>query len=260
TGQVLRVFAGQRLERQEGEHLARLLAPCALFGAHARAGDPVVPETLARLPCRDHHAVLEHGHPAERARDLEGAHEPRPEDPVRRQAADRRAEEGNRTRGRPMHAGDRVEQRRLAGAVRTDQSGDRVRPQRERNAIDGAQPAELLDQVADLEHRPLRYFDLPRSASICSTPIMPVVVTLPSFSVQTTIGAEMSPCASNCSGPEAPTYRIVLPSASSAAAFFSSSLPAWIFSPCGSVTLRIASRIAVDSLLRACCIASPTST
>ncbi len=53
--------------------------------------------------------------------------------------------------GRLVEAGDAVEHRGLAGAVRPDQRGDVVAADRERDVVDGEQPAEAHGQVLDLE-------------------------------------------------------------------------------------------------------------
>ena len=53
--------------------------------------------------------------------DLEGAHDPQPHPLVRRAVADVLAVEQNAAGGRPLHAGEQIDQRGLAGAVRPDQ-------------------------------------------------------------------------------------------------------------------------------------------
>ena len=54
---------------------------------------------------------------------------------------------------RPQAAGDQVEQRRLAGAVRADQPDDLALRDRERHVVDGAHAAERLDETARFEQR-----------------------------------------------------------------------------------------------------------
>ena len=64
--------------------------------------------------------VLQHGERLEQLHELEGAHETAPRSPLRRKAGDVVAIEGDAAFGRRAEARDRVEQRRLAGAVRAD--------------------------------------------------------------------------------------------------------------------------------------------
>ena len=47
----------------------------------------------------------------------------------------------------PLDAGQTVEQRRLAGAVRADERGDRARRGLDRDVVDGGQAAEPLDDA-----------------------------------------------------------------------------------------------------------------
>ena len=88
-------------------------------------------------------------------RDLEGAAE------AQRRAGDgpgiRRgsAVEPDLAAVRPEAAGDAVEQRRLAGAVRADQAGDLAAPTDERHLVDGRHAAEVLRDRPDLEHTSL---------------------------------------------------------------------------------------------------------
>ena len=52
----------------------------------------------------------------------------------------------------PMHAGDEIDQGRLAGAVGTDQADDLTRPQFERDVVDGDQAAEAAGYVGEPQH------------------------------------------------------------------------------------------------------------
>ena len=56
--------------------------------------------------------------------------------------------------GERERAGDEIEHRALAGAVRSDEAEDLAGLDRERQVVDGDQPAELLARGADLEQRP----------------------------------------------------------------------------------------------------------
>ena len=71
---------------------------------------------------------------------------PRCGDRVRRLAGDVVAVEDDPAGGRLVDAGEHVEERRLAGAVRADQADDRAARDREVDVVDGDEPAELLAQ------------------------------------------------------------------------------------------------------------------
>ena len=51
-----------------------------------------------------------------------------------------------------MHPGDDVEQRGLAGAVRTDETGDAAAVDGEGNAIDGANAAKVHVEINNRDH------------------------------------------------------------------------------------------------------------
>ena len=121
-------------------------------GARAGAGDG------AFAVQRAHDRVVEHREPRERLDELEGAADAGRAHPVRRQAADRAPAETDRAGVRPMQAGDEVEERRLAGAVRADERGDRVALDREGRPRDRAQAAKRLADLFDFEERHVRAF------------------------------------------------------------------------------------------------------
>src|SRR5690606_35118743 len=107
------------------------------------------------------HEVLERGHPGEEPDVLEGARDPGllgdaepfhlleevdPVGMVQREAP----------RGRLVEAGEAVEDRGLAGAVRADDRGDLALVGGERKIRDGNEAAEAHDEVLDLEQRRAR--------------------------------------------------------------------------------------------------------
>src|SRR5206468_1397154 len=69
-----------------------------------------------------------------------------------RESVDALAHESDRAGLGGERAGDQVEERRLAGAVGTDESGDGARLDGEIDAVDGAQIAECLDEPRHLQH------------------------------------------------------------------------------------------------------------
>src|SRR5262249_47475606 len=95
--------------------------------------------------------VLERGETAEDARDLKGASHPAPAEIVRRQSTDVRAFELDLTGIVREVAGDQVEERRLAGAVRTDDRAQVAGRHSEVHAVHGADAAEVLLEPDELE-------------------------------------------------------------------------------------------------------------
>ena len=73
---------------------------------------------------------------AEHRRGLEGAAEPEPGPPVRRQPGDVRRRPGDPAGGRPEQPGDQVEQRGLAGAVGADDGEELTRREVEVDVVD----------------------------------------------------------------------------------------------------------------------------
>ena len=95
--------------------------------------------------------VLEHGHLAEQARDLEGAAEAEMRALERRQPVDALPVEADTPAVGAHHPGDQVERGGLAGAVRPDQRGDRALLHVEGEIVDRSEPAEALRKPLDLE-------------------------------------------------------------------------------------------------------------
>src|SRR3546814_10259670 len=90
--------------------------------------DPICPYTtlfrsqpLAVLAVGCDHEVLQHGQTVELVGDLEGAHQAAGEALVRRQQRDVLAEELDAPVIGPQRTGDEVEQRGLAGALRSEE-------------------------------------------------------------------------------------------------------------------------------------------
>ena len=86
---------------------------------------------------------------------LEGpSADPALRDPVRWQAGDVDAIVMDASGRQRQHAGDQVEDRRLAGPVRTDQAADLSGRERQADAVDGADAAETLGDLGELQHLP----------------------------------------------------------------------------------------------------------
>ena len=96
----------------------------------------------------DHH-VLEHAQAAEQAHPLEGPGEPGAGDLIGRPAGQVAAERQDPAAGRRQHAGDHVDQRRLARAVGADQPQDLAALEPQADAVDRAQLVEVLADLLD---------------------------------------------------------------------------------------------------------------
>jgi hypothetical protein len=142
---------GHAHEVEPAHHGQRALAQRRLAPARAAAAGEGVPEPLARLVITVEHEVLEDGQAREAARDLECPHEPGPRDAVRAPARDVTAVEDHTATLRRHETGDAVKQRRLAGAVGTDETGDRAGLDREVNAVQRADAVEGALQAVDVE-------------------------------------------------------------------------------------------------------------
>ena len=128
VGEVVRVLVVAAAEAAELEQLVGLLPRGALLALQRRrlehrAQDPAL---QPRVHADEH--VLERGHALEEADVLERAPDAALGDRVRRLAGDVVAVEDDLARGRLVDAGEHVEERRLAGAVRPDQADDRAAP------------------------------------------------------------------------------------------------------------------------------------
>jgi len=102
------------------------------------------------LMITDHH-VFDDGHVFKEAQILKRARQAERGALVRRESAKRFSVKTRvAARGR-VNAGNEIEQRRLARAVRSDERDDFVRFHRERNIIDGENAAECFGEMFDLE-------------------------------------------------------------------------------------------------------------
>src|SRR5439155_4977052 len=84
--------------------------------------------------------------------DLKGAGDAAPANLMRGEPGDLAALEADRAGARRQGAGDQVEDRRLARAVRSNEAEDLAWLDRERHAIDREKPAEPLRKTGDFEH------------------------------------------------------------------------------------------------------------
>ena len=108
-------------------------------------------KTLAGLIVGVDEHVFQHGHPGQRPRDLERAPDPEPRDGVGRQPVETIGAEADLAAVGPREAADHVEERRLARAVRTDETRDRAFGHGEGAAGEGLDAAEALGDAGDGE-------------------------------------------------------------------------------------------------------------
>src|SRR3982074_1832372 len=101
----------------KAQRLHRPIANAALFAAMARRAKHRVEETGARLAMQAYRDVLESGHFAEQLEVLERSANPGAGSLSRRMAGDIPRTETQRPTADPIHAGNEIEQRGLAGAI-----------------------------------------------------------------------------------------------------------------------------------------------
>lgn len=87
------------------------------------------------------------------AANMECPHRPPPKQPIRRHAGYALAVQHDRSRGRPGESGDHIEERRIAGAIRADEPGDRALADIQAAIRGRADPAKALGNAADGKDR-----------------------------------------------------------------------------------------------------------
>ena len=163
--EALAVEQGQRARDDVG-----LVDACPVVSSASTAASSAVPSRRVRRAERrpDEH-VLEHREPLERPRDLRGAPDPATTPGMGGLPGDVGAVEADRAPVGSQVAGDEVEQRRLARAVRPDDAEGLTLGNVEREVLDDADAAEALGDADDFEqgrHRRVRL----RPAA-CSSPV-----------------------------------------------------------------------------------------
>jgi hypothetical protein len=141
------------LQVEELDDLLDLAAELQLGAAH-RAGEQQVlhPAGMAVAMAADQQ-VLQHRGVLEELDVLEGAGDAVARHHMRRHARNHLALEAHLARGRPVERGDQVEDRRLAGAIGSDQREHLVGPDLEGHVVHGQQAAEADREIRGFEHR-----------------------------------------------------------------------------------------------------------
>jgi len=143
--------------RPVGEPHRRQRLPRALLQRVVRRQRAQHRELDRRQSLDGEQAVLEHGEGREEVGDLERPGQPQRGAPVRRHPGDVALEEADGARRHRQLARDEIEERRLAGAIGPDERAPLARAHGQRDAVDGAEPAERLrDRIepqGQLTHR-----------------------------------------------------------------------------------------------------------
>ncbi len=121
------------------------------IGVRDAIGTPPDPHRPADASLGSEPRVLERGQPREDARDLERPADARLRAPVWRRAGDVTAVELDRAARRPVQTGQQVEQRRLPGAVRPDDSQELALGHLERDIGDDCGAADVEPEIPGRE-------------------------------------------------------------------------------------------------------------
>src|SRR5262249_22720361 len=123
------------------------------LGAHCRAVECRGDDPGSQMEMTPGHDVLEDRHAAKELRRLEGARETACGNPARCLAGDGCAVDEHVAARRLHEAADHVEQRGLAGTVRSDDAANLALLDREVDAVQRAHTTECDAEIADGEHR-----------------------------------------------------------------------------------------------------------
>ncbi len=131
----------------------RLLSPPALRPRGVQRAEDRADRLLAELAGDADHHVVERGQVGEQPQVLEGARDAGVHDRLRPQAVEPAAAKRDAALVRLQEAGDDVEDRGLARAVRTDQAGDAALLDGEAAILQRMQSAEAMVEAGDLQIR-----------------------------------------------------------------------------------------------------------
>jgi hypothetical protein len=129
------------------------LGDLRLLGRHLGQAQRVVEEAGGAAAVAADLDIVEHRHAVEQRHVLEGATDADLRDAVARAPQDRLAFEQDVTAVWRVEPAEAVEERRLAGAVGTDQAGDLAGKNVERHAIESHDAAEADRDIAHAEQR-----------------------------------------------------------------------------------------------------------
>jgi hypothetical protein len=141
------------VELEEVEQRHRLVAYGTLLAVHPRHSQRVAEKVAARLAVQAGHHVLQHGQRGKQGEVLERAAHPELGDAVRRTRQDRAAGEQHVAPVGRVETRQAVEQRRLAGAVGTDERHDLALGDVEPDTVKRDDAAEADREIADGQDR-----------------------------------------------------------------------------------------------------------
>jgi hypothetical protein len=162
-------LASESGERYEIEQRHRLFVRVSFFTGHAARPQPVRKDLFAELAPPAEHYVFDYSHIGKRTRNLERASEPHVDAPMMRGRFRGLAVDEDSPRIGALATRQQVKHRGLAGAIRSDQSGNLAAPDEQGNAVDRGHAAKSLNDIFRDERRRARARDagLIRSSLIC---------------------------------------------------------------------------------------------
>ena len=143
----------QRFEADKGQHGARIVFQFALLAPARGQRHRVAKKAAAAAGVGADLDVVDDRHRGEQGRRLKGAPDAERGDVRRRGAVERPAVEPDVAAVRPVEPAQAIEQRGLAGAVRTDQADDAARGDGEAHVLERDDAAEAHGDVGDFQQR-----------------------------------------------------------------------------------------------------------
>src|SRR5437867_10759660 len=152
VGKIAGVVVGLLPDADEIEQLVRPFGDPRLLSLRLRRLEERIPELGMHAWVLPDPHVVQGGHVREQSDLLKGASDAQVGNLVRLEPGDVAALKTDYAGRRLVEAGNGVEERRLPGAVRTDQRKDLTRSNGEADVIDRGQTAESLDHVVNVEN------------------------------------------------------------------------------------------------------------
>src|SRR5262249_52703463 len=170
AGKPARGLVGQPPEPDALQDGARAIGCRAFLASDAARERECLPYAFAGLMRPRAQEVLEHGELAELARDLKGPHQAAQRALVRNAGGNIGALEDDPAGIGLEQTADHVKQRALAGAVRTDDAGDRAGGRIEFDLVQHADGSEGFAHAGDAQHRsPCRLTSPPHRTNLSSS-------------------------------------------------------------------------------------------
>ena len=177
---------------EERELLLRERGDLPLLAPHPRRAQDRADDAGLRPAERRRHHVLLHGHVQEQPQRLERARDAALRDHVRRQSEQRGPVEEDLAAVGAVDAGDQVEERRLAGAVRADHADDLALVDVQVEPVDHLQAAEGLRdplQLEDAEAAAQTISTLEVPSSPCGRQLISTIRSAPRSRIRVTLGS-----------------------------------------------------------------------